>query len=251
MCNQSEFTTGRLQLSYKQRLKQITVALLAHMRGHKRTKILGFLVLAVVCSGFHGFMNLHKALSILLNGEKKKCSFFFLVISCESSPPRSSSVYQCAFMQLAEPRGEVEKHTDPLHCCSEGRSHVHCSPSPLQGKKDELRTGWFFPAWEGNRHCKAAPTSKRFGEARLWRTRRSHHHGRHVPGPQGERVPLDVMQEVRAVLPQAVDEFGGQRGGELQELIGVKERSHGGVQAERKQLDPSRSTIVIEHNAEL
>lgn len=77
MCNQSEFTTGRLQLSYKQRLKQITVALLAHMRGHKRTKILGFLVLAVVCSGFHGFMNLHKALSILLNGEKKKVFLFF------------------------------------------------------------------------------------------------------------------------------------------------------------------------------
>lgn len=57
------------------------------------------------------------------------------------------------------------------------------------------------------------------------------HHGGYVSGPHAERVPLDVLQEWRAVLGQAVDEGAGQGGGHLQKLIRVEERSHCGVQA--------------------
>lgn len=56
------------------------------------------------------------------------------------------------------------------------------------------------------------------------------YHGRDVSGPQAQGGPLDVLQEGRAVLGQAVEEGAGQGGGHLQELIGVEERSHGGVQ---------------------
>lgn len=56
-------------------------------------------------------------------------------------------------------------------------------------------------------------------------------HRRDVSGPQAEGVPADLLQEGGAVLGQAVDEGAGQGGGHLQELIGVEERSHRGVQA--------------------
>lgn len=42
---------------------------------------------------------------------------------------------------------------------------------------------------------------------------------------------MDVLQEGGAVLCQAVDEAGGQRGGHLQKLIGVEERRHRRVQS--------------------
>lgn len=41
------------------------------------------------------------------------------------------------------------------------------------------------------------------------------------------------MQEGGAMFPEAVDELTGQRGGELEELVGVEERSLGGVQTNR------------------
>lgn len=42
------------------------------------------------------------------------------------------------------------------------------------------------------------------------------------------------MQEGGAVLPQTIDELGGENGGELKELVRIEERSHTGVQTEEK-----------------
>lgn len=57
---------------------------------------------------------------------------------------------------------------------------------------------------------------------------------RHVSGPHGESVPVDIMEESGAVFAQAVDELTGEGGGQLQELISVEEGSHGGVQTKMK-----------------
>ena len=64
---------------------------------------------------------------------------------------------------------------------------------------------------------------------RFWYRRRD------VSGPHGERVPVDVVKEGGAMFSQAVDELTGQGGGELEELIGIEERSHCGVQTNREQ----------------
>lgn len=57
------------------------------------------------------------------------------------------------------------------------------------------------------------------------------YHRGDISGPHGEGVPMDIMEEWRAMLSQAVDEGAGQGGGHLEELIRVEERSHCGVQA--------------------
>jgi len=44
---------------------------------------------------------------------------------------------------------------------------------------------------------------------------------------------VQVVQEGGAVLPEAVHEAALQRGGHLEELIGVEERRHGGVETGR------------------
>lgn len=48
---------------------------------------------------------------------------------------------------------------------------------------------------------------------------------------------MNIMQKGGAVLPQAIDELTGQGGGELEKLIRIEERSHCGVQTDRKWLD--------------
>lgn len=54
--------------------------------------------------------------------------------------------------------------------------------------------------------------------------------GGHITGPEGEGVPVEAVQQSAAVLPQPIQEPGGQRGGDLQELIGEDQGSHGGVE---------------------
>lgn len=52
------------------------------------------------------------------------------------------------------------------------------------------------------------------------------------------------MQEGGAVLAQAVNELTRQGGGELEKLIRIEERSHCGVQTDRKPLKGTQFYIV-------
>lgn len=64
-----------------------------------------------------------------------------------------------------------------------------------------------------------------------------YYHRGHIPGPHGECVPVDIMKKGGAVFTQSVNKLTGQGSGELEELVRIKERSHGGVQTNREQED--------------
>lgn len=54
--------------------------------------------------------------------------------------------------------------------------------------------------------------------------------GGDVTGPEGEGAPVQAVQQGAAVLPQPVQEPGGQRRGDLQELVGEDQGGHSGVE---------------------
>lgn len=62
------------------------------------------------------------------------------------------------------------------------------------------------------------------------------YHGRHISGPHGECVPVDIKQKAGAVLSQAINVPARQRGGHLEKLVRVEEWSHCGVQTNRKSM---------------
>lgn len=67
-----------------------------------------------------------------------------------------------------------------------------------------------------------------------------------VSGPQGECVPVDVLQEGAAVLRQAVDEAAGQTSGHLKKLIGVEQRRHRRVQSTRTKHSRERAKLQVQ-----
>ena len=77
------------------------------------------------------------------------------------------------------------------------------------------------------------------------------YHGRHIPGPHGECVPLDIMQKGGTMLTQAINVPSGQGGGELKKLIRIEERSHSGVQTNGKQKSCSNYTEQIHSSSKL
>lgn len=155
-------------------------------------------------------------------------------------------------------RGSMKVTSRLTHCIAVQQEEAVCIPSLLHGEVKGMSSiqVCLLLQWTDEQFYSTCPKSPQVTRCQMEyillnivqvdKQVNRFYHRRHVSGPHGECVPVDIMQEGGAVLPEAIDELAGQGSGELEKLIRVEQRSYRCVHTRGKWL---RETTVwtLEH----